>query len=121
MDNEIHKRLGRWFCYMCLAVCFSALVGLVFFRFLPLFAMLNLLVFYQLVSGWRSAHTRHNGPGKIDLALTVVASVIFFLLLPMMRNANTGSPVVLYSSFGALLIMLVYDVVRWFFPRRVFA
>lgn len=119
--SESHKRLGCWFGYMCLVVCLSAAVGLIFFRFLPMFAILNLLVFYQLISGWRSAHTRHMGPSEIDLFFTLAASIIFFLLLPVVLKTNSGAPVILYSTISALILMLVYDVVRWFFPRRFFA
>lgn len=120
-DTEWHKRWGRRFCYLCLIVCCSAAIGLIFFRFLPVFAILNLLVFYQLVSGWRSAHTKHKGPIAIDLYFTLCITLIFFLLMLVVLKSGYGIPVILYSTVSALVLMLVYDVIRWFFPRRVFA
>lgn len=119
--DVLHKRMGRWFCYLCLAVCFSAAVGLIFFRFMPVFAILNLLVFYQLVGGWRSAVTQEKGPALIDLYFTLCGCFIFFVLFAVVLKSNYGAPVILYSTVGALVLMLVYDVVRWFFPRRLFA
>jgi len=119
-ENNLHKRLGQWFCYMCLAVCVSAATGLLFFRFLPVFALLNLLVFYQLVGGWRSARTKAKGPAIADLYFTLCVTIAFGLLFIITLKANAGAPIILYSTAAALAFMLVYDAVRWFFPRRVF-
>lgn len=119
--TELHKRWGRLFCYFCLVVCCSAALGLIIFRFLPVFAILNLLVFYQLVGGWRSAHTQHKGPAVVDLLFAVSAMVIFFVLLRVVLKSNYGAPVILYSTVAALVLVLSYDLVKWLFPRRVFA
>lgn len=95
-------------------------MGLIFFRFMPLFAILNVLVFYQLVSGWRSARTKEKGPAIIDLYFTIGATIAFGLLLPVVLQSHSVAPVILYSTLAALGIMLVYDLARWFFPRRIF-
>jgi uncharacterized membrane protein len=118
--TELHKRLGQWFCYLCLAVCVSAALGLMFFRFLPVFAILDLLVFYQLVSGWRSAYTKHKGPAMVDLLFTLIVSVVFSFLLVVVLRSNYGSPVIVYATMTTLILILIYDLLKWFFPRRVF-
>ncbi|QJR13524.1 hypothetical protein [Usitatibacter palustris] len=115
-----HRRWGRLFCYFTLLVCFSAAVGTVFFRFLPLFAVLNVLVLYQLVSGWRSAYTQGRGPAAIDAAWTVIAAVSSGVLVPILLAAPGGASMVVYASLGALAFILLYDALRWLFPRRWF-
>lgn len=111
-----HRRLGRWFCYATLVVCASATVGSIFFRFIPVFAVLTVLVLYQLVSGWRSVYTQERGPSGIDAIWTLLAALCSIALVPAVLGA--GSDIVVRSSLGALATILTYDTVRWAFPRR---
>ncbi|MGA9335342.1 MAG: hypothetical protein WBV39_13775 [Rudaea sp.] len=115
-----HRRWGRIFCYFTLLVCLSAALGIVAFRFLPLFAVLAVLVFYQLVSGWRSVYTQDRGPAVIDGVWTVVAAAFAGALVPVLLSAPGGANITVYSSLGALAAILLYDTARWLFPRRWF-
>ena len=116
--TPLHLRLGKYFAYSAIAVCFSAAIGLVFFRFLPLFAVLTVLVFYQLISGWRAAHTKHAGPGTIDAVWTAFGAVCATALVPILiSHQEMATPTVIYSTLGGLATILFYDVVRWTFPR----
>lgn len=113
-----HRRLGRVFCYFTLVVCCSAAVGTIFFHFVPVFAVLSVLVPYQLISGWRSIYTNSRGPSSIDAIWTLLACAFFIALIPAVRAHPAEAPIVVYSSLGALATVLLYDAVRWSFPRR---
>ncbi len=113
-----HRRWGRVFSWFTLVVCCSAAVGTVFFRFVPIFAVLSILVPYQLISGWRSVCTRSRGPAGVDGALTAMAMAISVALTPVLLLHPGASPIVVYSSLGALVMLLFYDSIRWLFPRR---
>jgi len=113
-----HRRMGRIFCYFTLAVCCSAIVGTIFFRFVPVFAILSIMVPYQLIGGWRSVYTRDQGPALVDVAFTLAALVCLIVLTPTVLAFPAQAPVVVYSSLGALATILFYDLVRWLFPRR---
>ncbi len=113
-----HRRLGRRFAYATLVVCGSATTGLIFFRFIPVFAVLTVLVLYQLVGGWRSAYTQERGPAGIDALWTLLAAVSSVALVPHVLGASTGPDIVVRSSLGALATILAYDAIRWTFPRR---
>lgn len=115
-----HRRWGKAFCALALIVSLSAAVGTVFFRFIPVFAVLTVLVPYQLVSGWRSVYTRELGPSRIDAAWTLVALAFAVALTPALI-ASPRVDIVAYSSLGTLFTLLAYDSVRWLFPRRWFA
>ncbi|SDZ07179.1 Predicted membrane protein [Lysobacter sp. yr284] len=117
--SQAHRRWGRRFCYAGFAVCASAAAGLALFRFLPNFAVLTVLVLYQLLGGWRSARTRERGPQAADAALTVAAIAAGAWLTPVVLAA--GANVLVYSSLGALASVIAYDAARWRFPRRWFA
>lgn len=111
-----HRRGGRIFAMLTLVVCATGIVGNVFFRFIPLFAVLTLLVTYQLLSGWHAVHTRAAGPDRIDALLLVCAAAWAVGLAPGLLAAATG-PVV-HSTMGGLALLLAYDAARWCFPRH---
>ena len=106
---------------LALLVSLSAAVGTLFFRFIPVFAVLTVLVPYQLVSGWRSIHTRERGPSGFDALWTLAALVFAMALTPALVSSSGRADIVAYSSLGALFTLLAYDTVRWCFPRRWFA
>lgn len=109
-----HRRLGRRFALATLAVCLFAAVGLIAFRFMPLFAVLTVLVSYLALSGWRNARTRARGPQGLDAALTALATG---LTLALAVGVAARDPVA-RASLGAVAAILVYDALRWTFPRR---
>jgi uncharacterized membrane protein len=122
--TDTHRRLGRAFAIAALITSASAATGLMLFRFLPLFAVLTVLTSYQLLSGWRAARLKARGPEMWDAALTLVAIGITVLLLPTLHSAAAqanAKPVVLASTLIALAAILLYDSLRWIFPRRWFA
>lgn len=119
-----HRKIGRLFMYAVLTVTGSALVGTIAFRFMPLFAVLTLLTTYVAVGGWRVAHTRAAGPQGIDLAWTLVGVALAAALVPVVLDTpheGNSRPVVVWSTLGALGMVLAYDLLRWTFPRRWFA
>ena len=116
-----HKRFGRWFFYATLVVCMAAALGLFAFRFLPVFAVLTVLVWYQLLGGWRAAQTQGAGPNALDAFLTVLATGFTVWLTPIVIEQTTGAKALVYSTLAAVASMLFYDSVRWLFPRRWYA
>ncbi len=113
-----HRRLGRLFCYFALVVCSSAALGTMFFHFVPVFAVLSVLVPYQVIGGWHSAYTQGQGPSKVDALLTLLATALFIALIPAVLRHPTEASIVVYSSLGGLAMILLYDIIRWMFPRR---
>jgi uncharacterized membrane protein len=113
-----HRRVGRIFAGFTLLVCASAAIGTVFFRFMPLFAVLTVLVLYQLLSGWHVVYTREAGPNRVDALLCASAAIGGIALVPHMLASGGSGASVLYSSLGALLVLVLYDALRWLFPRR---
>ena len=118
--TEQHRRLGRMFVRVTAVVCLSAAVGTVFLRFLPLFAVLTILVPYQLVGGWRSAITRDRGPTAFDALWTAVAIALSCALVPVLLEASNGWSTVAKSTLAALFVVLLYDTAKWLFPRQWF-
>ncbi|GGE89347.1 hypothetical protein [Massilia psychrophila] len=114
--TERHRRRGRRFGYLTLAVCASAVAGNLLFRFIPLFAILTVLVLYQFLGAWRAVVTRANGPSLVDAALSTCAATAGFILAPVVSAAPGGSSAVVHSSLATLAVVIGYDIARWLFP-----
>lgn len=115
-----HRKKGRLFAWFSLAVCASAVIGNSVFRFMPLFAVLTVLVLYQLLSGWHAVYTKASGPNSVDAMLCVGAALWGIGLVPLVlaNPATESTPVVIYSTLAALFLLIAYDALRWVFPRR---
>lgn len=116
--TDSHRQLGRIFSWLTLIVCLSATLGLVVFRFMPLFAVLTLLVIYQLGGGWRAGRTRSAGPAMIDALWTIAAIAGSVVLVAILLREPEGLTTVVASTLGGLGFVVAYDVIRWTFPRR---
>lgn len=113
-----HRKRGRRFVALTLVVCATAVIGNTFFRFVPLFAVLTVLVLYQLLSGWHVVHTKSAGPNRVDALLLLCAAAWTVFLVPVLLSApRSSAPTVVYSSLAAIVVMLAYDSARWGFPR----
>lgn len=110
-----HRRWGRVFGVLACVVCGSAAASLAF-GYQPLFAVLTLTVAYQVWGGWRAVRWRGQGPDWRDAAATVLAAIGAVALMFGTRSWN--APVA--GALGWLAMVLVYDGVRWGFPRRWF-
>jgi uncharacterized membrane protein len=115
-----HRARGRLFVALTSAVCATGAIGTVFFRFIPLFAVLTVLVSYQLASGWHIIFTRESGPNRVDALLAVCAGGWALYLIPLLISSgmNASAASVIYSTLGALFVLLAYDLARWWFPKR---
>jgi uncharacterized membrane protein len=120
-DAIHHRRRGRVFVLLTAVVCLSAAIGNAVFRFMPLFAVLTLLVSYQLLSGWHVIYTRTKGPDALDAGLLLGAAIVAAMLARSLFAAGAmvgASASVLYSTLAAVALLLAYDAARWLFPRR---
>lgn len=115
-----HRSRGRVFAALTFAVCATGAIGNVFFRFMPLFAVLTVLVSYQLASGWHVVFTRESGPNRVDALLAVCAGTWALYLIPQLIADGTqdSAAIVIHSSLGALFVLLAYDLARWGFRKR---
>lgn len=83
-----HRRQGRVFVLLALVVCATGAAGNVFFRFMSLFAVLTVLVTYQVLSGWHVVHTRADGPNWIDALPSVLGMAVIAVCIWRDRHAR---------------------------------
>ncbi|GAB3849147.1 hypothetical protein GCM10028822_13100 [Hymenobacter terrigena] len=117
--GRTHARFGRWFLGLSTVVLATAVLGLAVFNFRPFLVVIVLLSVYQAYSGYRVLLTRATGPTRRDVlfsAVFLLGGLAFLLALPHIHLV--WSPVVMYSTLGALLAMTVYDLSRPWWRAR---
>jgi uncharacterized membrane protein len=117
--TAFHLRMGRWFLGASGVVCASATLGLILFRWMPLFAVLTLLVSYVSISGWRNVKRKALGPNGFDATLLTLAWLGALAILHALLHTPHSAPgagTVRFASMGGVLFVLAYDSARQFFP-----
>lgn len=121
--NRLHRKRGRWFFIAIGGVVATATIGLIFFRYMPVFAVLTIVIGYQTWSGVRAIKNKRYGPQWLDAIVTVFATLLLTVAAYTLFNApqdQVGAPS-LALKFAALcggVLLLTYDILRWIFPRH---
>src|SRR5687768_16651011 len=110
-----HKRFGRYFLYLLSIVVVTGFLGWLFFRSNSFLLMLTLLSGYVGYAGWRSIRLREQRGTRFDALISFVALVTGVTYLLWLQQSNADwSPAVIYPTLGALLLVTVYDLLKFF-------
>jgi hypothetical protein len=114
-----HRKLGTWFLYFIGVVVGTGFIGWMFFRTDPFLLMLTILSGYEAFAGYRVVRMRENRPGLPDISVAMIASVtgLAYVLVLSATRAGMSSPVVT-STLIALMIVTVYDILKYFLIHR---
>jgi hypothetical protein len=117
--KTVHIKSGKWFLRFLAVVIFTALLGVFIFQRNTFLLVITLLSAYQGYSGYRILQTKTNKPYLIDiiLAITTLASAIYFIWY-IKQIGFFWSPVIIYSTLGALFTVILYDFIRYTIPRN---
>ncbi len=115
-----HRRLGRVTVTIAATSIAAALLGALVFRGKTDLIGVSFLTAYQLWSGARALHLKHNGRGPLDLlpALALVAGGIAIYLLWRHGGVFNWGPARVYGAMGSLMFYGSYDVLRIVFPHQ---
>ena len=120
-EKHEHRSRGRKYVALTLVVCLTAAIGIAVFRFMPLFAVLTVLVSYQVLSGCHVIYTGSAGPNAIDALLLLGGAALGATLAMHLLSAEVmvqAPASVVISTLGAIAVLLIYDALRWLFPKR---
>lgn len=118
--DTTHKRLGRVTVTIAATSIAAALLGALVFRGKTDLIGVSFLTAYQLWSGVRALHLKHNGLGAPDLlpALALVAGGVAVYLLWRQGGVFNWGPARVYGAMGSLIFYGSYDVLRVVFPQQ---
>jgi uncharacterized membrane protein len=113
--SKSHSRLGRYFVILLSVVVITGFVGWLFFRSNAFLLMLTLLAGYNGYSGYRAIHLREHRSSKRDVVIAfTILSVGVLYMVWLNRSNATWNPSVVYPTLFGLILVTVYDLVKYF-------
>jgi len=113
---KVHRKLGKWFLYFLSVVVATGFLGWVLFRSDPFLLMLTVLSGYEGFAGYRIITMKEKPPASLDVSLAIVALLIGVVYVSQLSATKAAmSPVVVRSTLVALMIVTIYDILKYFF------
>ena len=115
-----HLLFGRVFTWMMGLVILTGLMGVFAFKRNTFLLVLTLLSGYNCFSGIRAVKLGGKKPGSIDYwaPVTVMAAAVYYLYY-IHSIGLYWSPVVIYSTIGALFLVTIYDLSKALMPAKL--
>jgi hypothetical protein len=112
--GKVHKKSGLIFLVLIAIVILTALMGVFAFGANGFLIALTMLSGYQAFSGYRVLKLKSNKPKTLDIlvALLTLSSGLYFLYY-FDSIGMIWSPIIIYSTVGALFTIIAYDFLRY--------
>ncbi len=112
----LHRKVGTYFKYLLVIVVGTGFLGFLFFRQEPFFLILTLIAGYVGYAGFRNIQLKENLAGKQDLVISLISlSVTIWYGCYVIHHRLVANPVLVYSTLGALVFVISYDLLKYFF------
>ncbi|NOS93303.1 MAG: hypothetical protein HOP30_15400 [Cyclobacteriaceae bacterium] len=112
----LHRKVGTYFKYLLVIVVGTGFLGFLFFRQEPFFLMLTLIAGYVGYAGFRNIQLRENRASKVDLIVALASlGIAVWYGGYVIHHRYVANPVVVYSTLGALVFVISYDLIKYFF------
>jgi hypothetical protein len=116
--GKIHKKTGNVFLAFMVIVIFTGLLGVFVFDRNTFLLVITLLSGYYGFSGYRILKTKSNEPKVIDIIAAIVCLIsVFYFLYYMKSIGMIWTPVIIYSTVGTMLFLILYDFLRYFIAK----
>ncbi|MBB2147920.1 hypothetical protein [Pedobacter gandavensis] len=116
--STLHQKSGKLFLCFLLVVILTGLIAVFFFQRNTFLLVITVLSGYLGYSGYRTLQTKSNLPKTPDIviALLSLASLGYFLYY-FKRSGMIWDPMIIYSTMGYLILIVSYDLGRYFIPK----
>ncbi len=113
-----HKKVGKIFLVFMSIVILTGLLGVFIFGRNSFLLVITALSGYFGFSGYRVLRTKSNEPRLLDIAVAILTiSTVFYFLYYFKTIGMIWKPVVIYSTVGAIIMVISYDLLRYFIPK----
>lgn len=116
--GKAHRKSGTIFLYFLTIVIITGLLGVLIFKINQFLLVITILSGYNAYSGIRVLKntTCKINPQDIVVGLFAISTGIYFLYY--IKNIGMiWSPVIIYSTLGALFLIVLYDLLRYIIPK----
>ncbi len=119
--KKIHIKSGRWFLLCLCIVIATGLLGVFVFGRNTFLLVITVLAGYYGFSGYRALQNKSNEPKRLDIFVALLSlSAVSFFLYYFKSIGMIWSPVIIYSTVGTLLLVIMYDFLRYLIPRSTY-
>ncbi|MBW1294854.1 hypothetical protein [Aquimarina litoralis] len=117
--GKTHNKTGRYFLKLILIVIITGLMGVFVFGRNTFLLVITVLSGYVSFSGYRILLHKSNTPKKIDILAAIISLLVLAYFLYYFKSIGMiWSPIVIYSTVGALLFVITYDFLRYLIPTK---
>lgn len=119
--GRVHQRSGRYFLGFMTVVIITGLIGVIVFGRNTFLAVITVLSGYVAYSGYRVLLFKSNEPRLLDIAVAILSILVLVYFLNYFQSIGMiWSPVIIYSTVGALAFVLTYDFLRYLIPSEAY-
>lgn len=117
--GKAHRKSGKLFLLFLTIVVVTGLFGVLIFEVNQFLIVITVLSGYNAYSGIRVLKNKTNKINRQDVlvALLAISTGIYFLYY-MKKIDMYWSPIIIYSTLGALLLIVLYDLLRYLIPQK---
>lgn len=117
--GKVHKTSGKYFLGFMTIVILSGLIGVFIFGRNTFLLVITILSGYVAFSGYRIVKFKTNDPKKYDIIIALLSLIVLGYYLYYMKSIGMiWSPIVIYSTVGALIFIVIYDFLRYLIPKK---
>ncbi|HEY6900580.1 MAG TPA: hypothetical protein VI233_08055 [Puia sp.] len=115
--GRLHRKVGDAFLVFLAVVIVTGFVGVFVFKRNTFLLVITVLSGYFGFSGYRVLGSRSNRVRWPDVAVAMASlGAVSYFLYYFRSIGMIWSPVIIYSTVGTLLLVVVYDFVRYLIP-----
>ena len=119
--GKIHNKSGRFFLLLISVVILTGLIGVFVFGRNVFLLVITILSGYVSFSGYRILKNKSNTLYPLDVLAVIISSLVLVYFLYYFNSIGMiWSPVVIYSTVGALVLVILYDLIRYIIPTEVY-
>lgn len=116
-----HVKSGKLFLSFLAIVIATGLIGVFVFKRNTFLLIITVLSAYYGFSGYRILQTKSNRPELLDISVAILSLISVSYFLYYFKSIGMyWSPIIVYSTVGALFMIIAYDFFRYLIPKKVY-
>ena len=120
--GTIHNTSGRLFLGFVSVVILTGLIGVFAFGRNVFLLVITVLSGYVSFSGYRVLKSKKNTLKKLDILVAISSIIVLTYFLYYFKSIGMiWSPIIIYSTVGALFLVLFYDFIKYLIPAEKYA
>ncbi|SHG53056.1 hypothetical protein [Flagellimonas flava] len=117
--GKTHNKSGSFFLKLISVVILTGLIGVFVFGRNTFLLVITVLSGYVSFSGYRVLLNKTNIPKKLDMLMALTSLLVLGYFLYYFKSIGMiWSPIIIYSTVGALVLVVAYDFLRYLIPQK---